>query len=157
MRTQTPPTAVPSAGSAQPIRVLLADDSPDNRFLIRAYLKDPIYQLDEAKNGGVAVEMVKTQRYDVVLMDIQMPVMDGLTAPPLIREWEHAMTKRHMPIVALTASALEEDVRRTLEAGADRHVSKPVRKATLVATIDSVVLGKGRRAQAPAPLAVVRA
>jgi CheY-like chemotaxis protein len=126
--------------NSQSVRVLLTDDSPDNRLLIRAHLKDPRYDLDEAENGAIAVEKVKTRRNDVVLIGIQMPVMDGLTATRLICEWESESLAPHTPIVALTASALEEDVRRTLEAGADRHLSKPVRKKMLIATIESLAL-----------------
>ncbi len=81
--------------------------------------------------------------------------MDGLTKTRMIREWECVSSKRHTPIVALTASALEEDVRRTLEAGADRHVSKPVRKATLLTVIESLVPAKSIIAQSPAALTVV--
>lgn len=77
---------VPSGVNSRPVRIPLTDDSPDNRLLIRAYLKDPIYHLDDVENGAIAVEEVKVQRYDVVPMDIQMPVMDGFTATRLIRE-----------------------------------------------------------------------
>jgi two-component system, sensor histidine kinase and response regulator len=146
-----------SSGRSRPVRILLADDSPDNRLLIRAYLKDPIFQLDEVENGEGAVERIKAARYDVVLMDVQMPVMDGLTAMRLIREWERESTTRHTPIVALTASVLEEDVRRSLEAGANRHVAKPVRKAMLIGTIESLVPGISGRKKPAAALSAIQA
>jgi CheY-like chemotaxis protein len=72
-------------------------------------------------------------------MDIQMPVMDGLEAMRLIRQRERQDGTERTPIIALTASALENDVRDSLDAGADLHVSKPVKKATLLAAIESVV------------------
>jgi two-component system sensor histidine kinase/response regulator len=119
----------------RPLRILLADDSPDNRMLIDAYMKKAPYVIDHAEDGSIAVEKVKTNHYDLVLMDIQMPVMDGYTAVRTIREWERAQGLARMSIVALTASALDESVLRSLEAGCDAHVSKPVRKATLFQVI----------------------
>src|SRR6266478_4779613 len=74
-------------------------------------------------------------KYDLVLMDVQMPVIDGLTATRMIREWETIQGRRRTPIAALTASVLEQDRRESFAAGADAHVHKPVRKATLLETI----------------------
>ena len=136
-------SAASSAGAlgapGRPLRVLLTEDSRDNRILIRAYLKKSGARVDEAENGLIAVEKAKTEKYDLVLMDIQMPVMDGLEAMRLIRQRERQDGLERTPIIALTASALENDVRRTLDAGADLHVSKPVKKATLLAAIETVV------------------
>ena len=123
----------------RPLRVLLTEDSRDNRILIRAYLKKSGARVDEAENGLIAVEKAKTEKYDLILMDIQMPVMGGLEAMRLIRLRERQDGLERTPIIALTASALENDVRRSLDAGADLHVSKPVKKATLLAAIESVV------------------
>ena len=81
------------------------------------------------------VTKIKAGNYDLVLMDIQMPVMDGLEATRSIRDWEKERGLSRTPILALTASALDEDVRRTLEAGVDMHVSKPIKKAVLLAAI----------------------
>ena len=136
-------SAASSAGAlgapGRPLRVLLTEDSRDNRILIRAYLKKSGARVDEAENGLIAVEKAKTEKYDLVLMDIQMPVMDGLEAMRLIRQRERQDGLERTPIIALTASALENDVRRSLDAGADLHVSKPVKKATLLAAIETVV------------------
>jgi two-component system, sensor histidine kinase and response regulator len=118
-----------------PLSILLADDSKDNRLLIHAYLKDTGYRLDDAENGAIAVAKLKAGNYDLVLMDIQMPVMDGLEATRTIRDWEQERGLARTPILALTASALDEDVRRTLEAGVDMHVSKPIKKVVLIAAI----------------------
>ena len=118
-----------------PLNILLTDDSKDNRLLIHAFLKDTGYLVEDAENGAIAVAKLKARSYDIVLMDIQMPVMDGLEATRTIRDWERERGPSRTPIVALTASALDEDVRRTLEAGVDMHVSKPIKKVALIAAI----------------------
>jgi len=129
---ERPPT------SLRPLRILLADDSPDNRMLIDAYMKKAPYQIDHAVDGAIAVEKFRVNRYDLVLMDIQMPVMDGYTAARTIREWERTQGVPRTPIIALTASALDESVVRSIEAGCDAHVSKPVKRATLFEVIIAV-------------------
>ena len=118
-----------------PARILVAEDSPDNRLLISAYLRNTQCHLDFAENGQVAVEKFTANSYDLVLMDIQMPVMDGHAATRTIRAWEREHDAGHTNIIALTASALDAEEARTLEAGCDAHVAKPVKKATLLGTI----------------------
>jgi CheY-like chemotaxis protein len=125
----TAPDAVAVRSLQRPLRILLAEDARDNCTLIRAYLKNSLARIDEAENGLIAVEKAKTDKYDLVLMDIQMPVMDGLEAMRLIRQRERQDGAKRTPIIALTASALENDVRDSLYAGADLHVSKPVTKS----------------------------
>jgi PAS domain S-box-containing protein len=133
--------ATPFAGPAEiaaaerPLRVLLVDDSADNRMLIQAYLKKLPYQIDTAEDGLAGFTRVREHDYDLVLMDMLMPVMDGLEATQAIRSWERAEGRQHTPVVALTANAMEEDVRRCLAAGCDAHVAKPVKKAALLASI----------------------
>jgi len=148
-------TAAPSASSAgaaapvpRPLRILLAEDARDNRILIRAYLKNSRARIDEAENGLIAVKKARAQTYDLVLMDIQMPVMDGLEAIRIIRQRERQDGIQRVPIIALTASALEADVRRSLDAGADLHISKPVKKATLLAAIESLTPASSGLAEA---------
>jgi CheY-like chemotaxis protein len=119
----------------RPLKILLAEDSPDNRNLIRAYLRNHPYTLDPAENGQVALTKFMRGSYDLVLMDVHMPVMDGYTAVRRIRQWEHQQGRSLTPIAALTASATEEDVRRSAEAGCTTHVSKPIKKARLLDTI----------------------
>lgn len=119
----------------RPLRILLADDSHDNRLLIDAYLKKTNHTIDHAEDGALAVAKVKANPYDLVLMDIQMPVMDGYTAVRTIREWERSQGRARVPIIALTASVLDESVLRSLEAGCDAHVAKPVGKAVLFEAI----------------------
>jgi CheY-like chemotaxis protein len=134
-----PPPNNAETADRRPLRILLAEDSRDNRMLIEAYLKDLPYQLDMAENGEVAVEKFMRYGYDLVLMDMQMPVMDGYTATRAIRSWEREQNRRPTPIAALTASALEEDVRNTLDAGCTAHLSKPVKKAQLLGLIRDLV------------------
>jgi CheY-like chemotaxis protein len=121
------------------VHVLIADDSHDNRALVRAYLRTTPYVLDEAVNGREAVARFTSHRYDVVLMDIQMPVMDGFEAVRAIRRWEQEHDAARTPIIALTASAFEEAVREAREAGCDVHLSKPVKKQTLLRAIRDAV------------------
>lgn len=113
-------TPVTAPTPSLPLRILIADDSKINLLLIRGYLKGTGYRLEEAEDGAIAVAKIKAEKYDLVLMDIQMPVMDGLEATRAIRDWEQERGLARTPIVALTASALDEDVRRTLEAGSTR-------------------------------------
>jgi two-component system, sensor histidine kinase and response regulator len=141
-QASSPASTGDSAGNAhldRPLRILLADDSRDNRLLVHAYLKDTAWQLVDAENGAIAVDRLKAGSFDLILMDIQMPVMDGLEATRTIRAWEKERGLSRIPILALTASALDEDVRRTFDAGVDMHVSKPIKKAVLLAAIGKSV------------------
>jgi CheY-like chemotaxis protein len=118
-----------------PARILVAEDSPDNRLLISAYLKNTQCQVDFAENGQIAFEKFTRNNYDRVLMDIQMPIMDGHAATRSIRAWEREHDAPHTNVVALTASALDEQEAKTRQSGCDGHVAKPVKKATLLGTI----------------------
>jgi len=119
----------------RPLRILLVEDSEDNRFLMIAYFKHTPYEVDIAENGRIAVEKFKAREYDLVLMDMQMPVMDGYTATRIIRSWEDAQGRRRTPIIALTAFALKEDEEKSLAAGCDSHLNKPIKKVKLLETI----------------------
>jgi PAS domain S-box-containing protein len=130
-----PSTALMDPVVNRPLRILLADDSADNRLLIHAYLRKTPYRLDQVEDGAQALEHACKGVYDLILMDIQMPVMDGYTAVREIRAWEARTQHRHIPIIALTASALDEAVRHTRKVGFDMHVSKPVKRATLLRAI----------------------
>jgi len=121
----------------KPLHILLVEDNPDNRLLINAYLKKLPYQLDEAENGQIAVDKFQHSDYDIVLMDVQMPVMDGHQATRLIREWEAQNNRAATPIISLTAHAIKEEIDKCLAAGCNTHLSKPVKKATLIETIQA--------------------
>ena len=117
------------------LRILLGEDSADNRLLIQAYLKHTPYRLDVADNGAIAVAKYRTRAYDLVLMDMQMPVVDGYAATRTIRQWEAEQGRRPTPIIALTAHALKGDDAKALEAGCTAYLTKPIKKATLLTAI----------------------
>src|SRR5205814_6747735 len=98
-------------------------------------LKAPRYRVDVAEHGQAGVERFRAGEYDLVLMDMLMPVMDGLEATRAIRAWERAQGRPPTPVVALTANALDADVQRCLQAGCSGHVAKPVKRATLLQAI----------------------
>jgi signal transduction histidine kinase/FixJ family two-component response regulator len=145
------PTALHEAGARKPLgdtgavarnralRVLLADDTEENRFLIRRYLKDSAGVIDEAENGAEAVEQFKKHFYDVVLMDAEMPILDGYSATRKMREFERERASAATPIFALTAHALQEAKDRSFEAGCTDHLTKPIKKATLIEAINRFV------------------
>ena len=133
------PASASSAILDRPLQILLADDSYDNRALIRAYLKQTPYRLEEAEDGRQAIDKFIAAKFDLVLMDVQMPIVDGYKATATIRAWERANVRRRTPIVALTASALEEAMHRTRAAGCDAHITKPVRKSTLLDAIRNAI------------------
>ena len=123
------------AAEASKFRLLVADDSPDNRLVISAFLKKLPFEIEVAENGGVAVNKFISGHYDLVLMDIQMPVLDGYTAVRMMRRFESEHHLLATPILALTASTLKDDVRKALEAGCGAHIAKPIRKDALLAAI----------------------
>ena len=118
-----------------PIHILLADDSEDNRFLIEAYLKNTRCLLDFAENGEIALGKMKSNHYDLVLMDAHMPVLDGHEATAAMREWERTRDSHPLPILALTADAFKEAMGRSAAAGFNAHLTKPIAKATLMDAI----------------------
>jgi len=123
------------AGSIRGLRILLADDSEENRFLVLEYLKDLGCEIDSAENGQVAVEKFCSGAYGLVLMDLQMPVMDGFTATRHMRAWEEEQLRQPTPILALTASALSGELQHALDAGCTAYLRKPVRLLALVEAI----------------------
>ena len=117
------------------LRILLAEDSEENRLLISAYLRGTPHQLDTAENGRVAIEMFTTRRYGLVLVDLNMPVLDGFSAIASMRAWERTQRVSPTPIVALTGRAMVEDRVRSIEAGCNGHLTKPLRRAVLMEAI----------------------
>jgi CheY-like chemotaxis protein len=120
---------------ADRLHVLLAEDHPINRAVIEAILSTLSVELTSVENGQEAVEAFAAEAYDVVLMDLQMPVMDGLTAIREIRKLEGEAGRERTPILAVTANAMAAHVTASLDAGADRHLSKPILPNDLIGAI----------------------
>lgn len=118
-----------------PIDLLLVDDSETNRFVIRAYLKNTPCRVHIAENGEKAVEKFTAQAFDLVLMDMQMPVMDGYEATATIRKWEKGNRDRRTPIIAMTADARPEDEVKYIDTGFDGLLAKPIKKNTLLTAL----------------------
>ncbi|UYL08600.1 ATP-binding protein [Bdellovibrio sp. SKB1291214] len=121
----------------QRLKVLVVDDVDDNRNLLGIYLQKTIHQITYAESGSDAVGLAKTNHYDVIFMDVQMPGMDGHEATMRIREIEAEQGRRKARIFACTANAFAEDIERSMKAGCDMHLSKPIRKDTLIKAINS--------------------
>ncbi len=132
-------------------RILVAEDSMDNQFLIEAYLKGSPYGLSFVADGGAAVRQFRDGQFDVVLMDMEMPIMDGLTATRAIREIEKGQGRRAVPIVALTANAHREAIQACHSAGCTSHLSKPVSKAGLLRTLEELLASASALASTPEP------
>ena len=119
----------------QGLRILLAEDNPINQKLAVVLLQKAGYSVDAVENGAQALEKVQENQYSVILMDVQMPEMDGLEATAQIRDWERSRG-RHIPIIAMTAHAMQGDRERCLEAGMDDYVSKPLEPKVLFSALD---------------------
>lgn len=132
------PPAAQSAAGARALRVLLAEDHPVNQRVVQAILSGGGMEIVTVDDGAQAVAACAAGAFDVILMDMQMPVMDGLAATRAIRSAEVG-ARRHTPIVMLSANAMAEHRLQAAEAGADLHLAKPVTPAALLAAIDSVV------------------
>ncbi|MFK4057592.1 ATP-binding protein [Brevundimonas sp. NPDC046655] len=117
------------------LRILVADDHPTNRRVVELILDQEAVDLVSVEDGAQAVEACRASVFDLVLMDMQMPVMDGLTATREIRLHEVAMGMSRTPIVMLTANALPEHITAGTEAGADRHLAKPFSVEALLAMV----------------------
>ena len=122
-------------GSLSALQILVVDDSEDNCFLIREYLKDFGCHLEFAANGQIAAEKACSKPYDLVLMDLRMPVMDGYKATERIRGWEREQGRPPTPIIALTASALESELQKAIDAGCTASLRKPIPLLTLLEAV----------------------
>jgi PAS domain S-box-containing protein len=137
-----PPAAPPPTRPSRTLRFLLAEDNPVNQKLAARLLEKQGHSVAIAGNGTEVVQAVERQPFDLVLMDVQMPEMDGFEATAAIRERERG-TGRHLPIVAMTAYAMKGDRERCLAAGMDGYVSKPIQPRELWRAIDQLVPGSG--------------
>jgi CheY-like chemotaxis protein len=161
---QVPLPAAATASAARPaeptpstpgrsLRILVADDVAANRMVARAMLVGVGHRVDSAADGAEALAAVEREAYDVVLMDVQMPVMDGLEATRRIRALDSA--RRRVPILAVTASALPEQVAACHAAGMDGHLAKPIDRESLIAAVTR--LAGGDTPQGTSSVAVVDA
>ncbi|MBI2384433.1 MAG: response regulator [Elusimicrobia bacterium] len=116
-------------------RILAVDDTPALRALLRLCLTRGGYRVDLAEEGRTAVEMFLAGSYEAVVMDIQMPVMDGLSAVARMREWEKGEKRAPVPMLALTANTEPADLRRCLEAGFTATIRKPFGREELLAVV----------------------
>jgi PAS domain S-box-containing protein len=129
------PTNINPDQPLTPLHILLVEDSPDNRTITLAYLEDTPYRVEVAENGAIACDKFHAADYDLVLMDRQMPVMDGLSATRAIRAWERENDRQPTPIVALTASALKGDREVCLASGCTAYLTKPIKQEALLQAI----------------------
>jgi len=139
---------VPILAPHAPLSILLADDNPQNIFLVQAYLEQDQHRIDVVHDGLSATERFRQQRYDLVLMDVQMPGMDGYRATGLLREIERELGLPATPVIAVTANVQTDDEGRSLAAGCSAHLAKPFSRAQLRRLIAQLVPDTGARAPA---------
>jgi signal transduction histidine kinase/ActR/RegA family two-component response regulator len=132
----------PSAAGDRPPRVLVVDDNATNRQVVELILKTIEADVISVENGLEAVRTVARESFDLVLMDLQMPVMDGLTAIRRIREWEADQHGRRTPIVVLSANVMSEHRQASAAAGADDHIGKPIGVERLISAVLEAVQGE---------------
>jgi CheY-like chemotaxis protein len=123
------------------LKILLAEDNEVNRLVATAILQKKGHEIVHAENGAKALEAVRQSRFDLILMDVQMPDMDGLQATAAIRALEQS-SGRHTPIVAMTAHAMKGDRERFLAAGMDDYIAKPINSQELLAILSRVTARK---------------
>jgi two-component system, sensor histidine kinase and response regulator len=121
---------------SRPLRILLAEDNPVNRHMAVVLLEERGHTVVAANDGQEALDLLARNSFDLILMDIQMPIMDGFQATQAIREHEQS-TGRHIRIIAMTAHALKGDRERCLAAGMDGYIAKPVKEHDLLATVEN--------------------
>ncbi|MBI3773266.1 MAG: response regulator [Gammaproteobacteria bacterium] len=143
------PNESPRVAKGRQGRVLLVEDNEVNQFIAKSFLEKEGFKVDVAANGEEAIIKHRENEYDLILMDCQMPVMDGYEATIKIRRHEKASNKR-VPIIALSATVFETDIEKCREAGMDDFVSKPFRKEIL---IDKIGYWKSVNGEASQPLA----
>jgi len=129
------PDDVPEEGFDGPLDVLVVDDTEANQKVVKAVLAKRGHRVELAGNGQQALDQLRRRRFDVVLMDAQMPLMNGFEATAAIRKLPEE-SRSHVPIIAMTAHALQEDRLRCLAAGMDDYLAKPIDVATLVAHVE---------------------
>ncbi|MDB5497594.1 MAG: integral rane sensor hybrid histidine kinase [Phenylobacterium sp.] len=122
-------------------RVLVAEDHPTNQKVVELILESVGVVPTIVENGQLALDLLQAERFDVVLMDMQMPELDGLSATTMLRAWERETGAPRTPVIMLTANALDEHIRSSQDAGADLHLSKPIHAQALIESIMNAVSG----------------
>jgi CheY-like chemotaxis protein len=131
------------AGQGGEKRILIAEDNPTNQIVIREMLRGQGYALDFAENGAIALEKLKAMPFDLVLMDVNMPVMNGVEAVAEIRRLEKLAGTPPLPVIAITADAFEEDRARLLANGMDDYISKPIDRLGMLDLLRAVFAAQG--------------
>ena len=149
-RIDAPELPVRPTETLRPLRVLLVEDNPVNQRLAHEILSRRGHSVTVAENGREALDRLCGAIFDIVLMDVQMPEMNGLDATRAIRAGEHS-TGRHLPIVAMTAHAMAGDLERCLAAGMDEYVSKPIRAEALISHVERFAMPTDSSSSGPAP------
>jgi CheY-like chemotaxis protein len=118
------------------VHVLIVEDNRVNQIVAKNVLSEAGFTCDIANNGNEACRAVRSVEYDIILMDCQMPEMDGFEATDLIRHWESEHGKSRVPIIALTANAVKEDIQKCFDAGMDAYCSKPINPQAVIRLIE---------------------
>jgi CheY-like chemotaxis protein len=143
MKLKSDPTTPRTA--PEPYRVLLVEDSYDSVAVTKAFLNDPRIQLTVSGDGEQGIRAFKDSVFDLVLMDIQMPVLDGCAATLAIRRWEKEESLQPTPITALTASSSADDLAKIFASGCSHYLPKPVTKMILLQTVQQFFNAQPRR------------
>jgi CheY-like chemotaxis protein len=122
------------------LRILIAEDSEDNMFILQAFLRGQDIHIERAENGRIALDKLKSNRYDLVLMDVEMPILDGYETTRQLRAWEQETAVCSVPVVALTAHTGPDHLGRSIDAGCTAYLAKPINKRALVETINRYAL-----------------
>jgi CheY-like chemotaxis protein len=121
--------------SKGPLKILVAEDTWDAQILIKMFLKKTPFELDFVANGQLAIKAFKKKDYHLVLMDVTMPIMDGITAIQEIRKWENEENRPTRPIIALTARSMPDEIQDLIEKGFTAYFPKPYEKNRLLDVI----------------------
>ncbi|MFQ5651005.1 MAG: response regulator [bacterium] len=130
MQTYTPP-------NNQRLKVLVVEDSACSQSLAKRFLEKSGYDVGTASDGFEAIKLVKERDYDLILMDMQMPELDGVEATSIIRRRE-THTRRHIPIIALTATEPKDIVKECIEAGMDGYIVKPINRKAFQRIVETL-------------------
>ncbi|MBF0399434.1 MAG: MASE1 domain-containing protein [Magnetococcales bacterium] len=139
---ESPPPAHTIEQETPPLKILLVEDVEENRALIEIYLSNTPYSLAMACNGSEGVQRVQNEVFDLVLMDIEMPVLNGMQATALIRQWEQQTQHKPVTIIALSAHTMAGDAERCRANGFDDYLGKPIKKQTLLAALARYTAGR---------------